>query len=158
MPSHDNLQVTCQSAWWSPLIAEGEEGRTVYKCAGRSPPGWRRKKAAQPINLWMEVLQDGGREIWIALSEAEVACCYITLFSVTLSFTQDSLVGASLGMDHWMDNSFLESCRIEGVHFWIWLMFLDASLGLREYVVLEGWRAAITMGTNDGPLTRLSNR
>jgi len=24
--------------------------------------------------------------------------------------------------------------------------------------VLEGWRAAITVGTNDGPLTGLSNR
>jgi len=24
--------------------------------------------------------------------------------------------------------------------------------------MLEGWRAAITVGTNDGPLTRLSNR
>jgi len=24
--------------------------------------------------------------------------------------------------------------------------------------LLEGWRAAITVGTNDGPLTRLSNR
>jgi len=25
-------------------------------------------------------------------------------------------------------------------------------------LVLEGWRAAITVGTNDGPLTGLSNR
>jgi len=24
--------------------------------------------------------------------------------------------------------------------------------------MLEGWRAAITVGTNDGPLTELSNR
>jgi len=26
------------------------------------------------------------------------------------------------------------------------------------HMVLEGWRAAITVGTNDGPLTGLSNR
>jgi len=26
------------------------------------------------------------------------------------------------------------------------------------FMLLEGWRAAITVGTNDGPLTGLSNR
>lgn len=53
----------------------------------------------------------------VAIELEPVACCCITSFSVTLPFTQDSLVRASLGMDHRMDNSFLESCRIEGVHF-----------------------------------------
>jgi len=28
----------------------------------------------------------------------------------------------------------------------------------KAYNLLEGWRAAITVGTNDGPLTGLSNR
>ena len=28
----------------------------------------------------------------------------------------------------------------------------------RQREMLEGWRAAITVGTNDGPLTGLSNR
>ena len=51
----------------------------------------------------------------VAIELEPMACCYITSFSVTLPFAQDSLVRAS--MDHRMDNSFLESCRIEGVHF-----------------------------------------
>ena len=31
-------------------------------------------------------------------------------------------------------------------------------INLQISVLLEGWRAAITVGTNDGPLTGLSNR
>jgi len=34
----------------------------------------------------------------------------------------------------------------------------DSVLSFKVFGMLEGWRAAITVGTNDGPLTRLSNR
>jgi len=38
---------------------------------------------------------------------------------------------------------------------------LNATFAIKRAIgqlMLEGWRAAITVGTNDGPLTRLSNR
>jgi len=38
------------------------------------------------------------------------------------------------------------------------LEVVDTNRLLREKMLLEGWRAAITVGTNDGPLTGLSNR
>jgi len=34
----------------------------------------------------------------------------------------------------------------------------DYAVHTQMCLVLEGWRAAITVGTNDGPLTELSNR
>jgi len=57
------------------------------------------------------------------------------------------------------------------LNFLSWLLFYIALMSwpipiygmailvpLPSLVLLEGWRAAITVGTNDGPLTRLSNR
>jgi len=55
--------------------------------------------------------------IVVAIELKLVTCGCIISFLVTLPSTQDSLVGISLGRNHWIENSCLESCGIERVHF-----------------------------------------